>query len=94
MIWFTLDCIYVNLQDRYSLNVNLLAQRPGQEKLDSDKWKFSNAKKKMNLFDYIENFSKFGFRASRWKKLMQRLKVNNYVMLFLPLCMCVSSTCS
>jgi hypothetical protein len=81
MIWFTLDCIYVNLQDRYSLNVNLLAQRPGQ--VDSDKWKFSL------YFDYIENFSKFGFRASGWKKLMHRLKVNNYVMLFLPLYMCV-----
>jgi hypothetical protein len=60
MIWFTLDCIYVNLQDRYSLNVNLLAQRPGQ--VDSDKWKFSNAKKKMNLFCclYVQHTRKWG----------------------------------
>ena len=57
MIWFTLDCIYVILQDRYSLHVNLLAQRPGQEKLDSDKWKFSNAKRKNEfVWIYRKNF--------------------------------------
>jgi hypothetical protein len=40
----------------------------GQVKLDSDMWKLWK-----NLFELVENLSKFGFRASRWKKLRQRL---------------------
>ena len=55
---------------QYSLCVNPLAQSLGQVKLDSDKWKLWK-----NLFEKIENFSKFGFRANRWIKLRQRLSI-------------------
>ena len=41
-------------------------------KLDLNKWKLWK-----NLFQSIENFSKFGFRASRWKKFRQRLRQYN-----------------
>ena len=50
-----------------SLRANPLARSPGKVKLDSDKWKLWK-----NLFEWIEKFSKFGCRASRWKKLRQR----------------------
>ena len=49
---------------------NPLARSPGQVKLDSDKWKlWTNI---LNTGKWIF-FSKFGFRASRWKRLRQRL---------------------
>ena len=51
-----------------SLCTNPLARSPGQVKLDSDMWKLWK-----NLFELVENLSKFGFRASRWKTLRQRL---------------------
>ena len=47
----------------HSLLANPLAQSPGQVKLNSDKWKLWK-----NLFEWIEKISKFGFRASMWKK--------------------------
>jgi histone deacetylase complex regulatory component SIN3 len=64
-IVFTMDKLVQNLvrQVWYSCRANPLAQSPRQVKLDSDKSKLR------------KNFSKFGFRARRWKKLMQRLMI-------------------
>ena len=47
-----------------SLRTNPLALSLGQVKLDSDKWKLWK-----NLFEQIEKISKFGFRASKRKKM-------------------------
>ena len=53
----------------YSPRANPLVRSLGQVNLDSDKWKLLK-----NLFEYFFFFfSKFGFRASRWNKLRQRL---------------------
>ena len=51
-----------------SLCTNPLARSPGQVKLDSDMWKLWK-----NLFELVENLSKFGFRASRWKKIKAKI---------------------
>jgi hypothetical protein len=67
------------------LHVNPLARNQEQVKLDSDEWKLWK-----NLFEYIELFSIFGFRAStgvniafhfktiyneKWMKLLSILRV-------------------
>jgi len=59
-------CFYCssNCKDVDNIHANPLARSTGQVKLDSDKWKLWK-----NLFEYDSNFSKFGFWASRWKKL-------------------------
>ena len=51
-----------------SLQANPLPWSPGQVKLDSDTWKLWK-----NVWINGFFFSKFGFRASRWKKVRQRL---------------------
>ena len=55
----------------HSLLANPLAQSPEQVKLDSDKWKLWK-----NLFEWIEFFSKFGFRSSRWLKIKTKTSLN------------------
>jgi hypothetical protein len=49
----------------HRLQANPLARSPGQVKLDSGKWKLW----KKFVFNIYNFFSKFGFRASRWKKI-------------------------
>jgi len=52
-----------------SLHANPLAWSLGQVKLDSDKWKLWK-----NLLEWIDFFSKFGFRESTWKNIKPNLR--------------------